>query len=470
MLFSSVTFLFIFLPVTLALYYIVPERFRNIVMLAASLIFYAWGEPLYVVLMLLSILLNYICGLDIGSKRENPRKARRSLIFAVAANVCLLGFFKYYGFLLDSLNAVLPGDIPYRELPLPIGISFYMFQAISYIIDVYRKQVKPQENLLHLALYISMFPQLIAGPIVRYIDIEGQLKRRKVSMRKFGQGAEYFIIGLGKKVILAGLTGQIFDQISGLQMGSFSVLTAWVGCISYAFRIYFDFSGYSDMAIGLGKMFGFELGKNFDYPYISTSITEFWRRWFISLSTWFKEYVYIPLGGSRCGQSRQMLNMLIIWVLIGLWYGASWNFLIWGLYYGILLILERFIWGRALERIPAAVRHIYTMILVLIGWVFFFSPNLSYARDYLGVMFGPGASAFADKQAIFYVATHWLLYLAAVLGSSCAGYRIIRRIAGGFDNIRARKAAAAVVYTGIFLISIAYLVTESFHPFLYFRY
>ena len=329
MLFSSITFLFIFLPVTLVLYFVVPHKFRNIIMLIASLIFYAWGEPVYIILMLLSIFLNYVCGLDICQKEDDPQKAHRSLIFAIVANLLLLGFFKYYGFLLDSLNAVLPVDIPYRELPLPIGISFYTFQALSYIMDVYRKEVRPQKNILYFAMYICMFPQLIAGPIVRYIDIEEQLKNRTVTMRKFGQGAEYFIIGLAKKVILANSVGQVFDQIAGLQLGSFSVLTAWIGCISYAFQIYFDFSGYSDMAVGLGKMFGFEFRRNFDYPYTSSSITEFWRRWHISLSTWFREYVYIPLGGNRCTQSRHIMNLLVVWMLTGLWHGAAWNFLLW---------------------------------------------------------------------------------------------------------------------------------------------
>ena len=470
MLFSSITFLFIFLPVTLALYFIVPHKFRNIIMLIASLIFYAWGEPVYIILMLLSILLNYVCGLDIYHKEDDPQKARRSLIFAVVCTLLLLGFFKYYGFVLDSLNAVLPVDIPYRELPLPIGISFYTFQALSYIIDVYRKEVRPQKNILYFAMYISMFPQLIAGPIVRYIDIEEQLKNRTVTMRKFGQGAEYFIIGLAKKVILANSVGQVFDQISGLQMGSFSVLTAWVGCVSFAFQIYFDFSGYSDMAVGLGKMFGFEFRRNFDYPYTSSSITEFWRRWHISLSTWFREYVYIPLGGNRCTQSRQIMNLLVVWMLTGLWHGSAWNFLFWGLYYGLLLVLEKFVWGKALERLPDVVRHIYSIVLVMIGWVFFFSPSLGYALRYLSAMFGAGASAFIDKQALYFILTHWLLYVIAVLGCSAAGYSLIRRIVGAFDDNRAKKTAAGIVYIGMFLISIAYLVTESFNPFLYFRF
>ncbi len=470
MVFSSITFLFIFLPVFLALYYIVPPNFKNAVMLAASLIFYAWGEPVYILLMLLSILLNYVCGLDIEEKRRVHQLCRRSLIFAVSINLLLLGFFKYYGFLLDTVNAVLPVDIPYRELPLPVGISFYTFQALSYIIDVYRGTVRPQKNLMYFALYISMFPQLIAGPIVRYVDIEAQLNHRTMNVRKFGSGAQYFIVGFAKKVILANSAGQLFEQIFALQPGRFSVLTAWIGCGAYAFQIYFDFSGYSDMAVGLGRMFGFEFRKNFEYPYISRSITEFWRRWHISLGTWFREYVYIPLGGNRHGASRQIKNLLIVWMLTGLWHGSAWNFLFWGLYYGILLILEKFVWGSAVERMSPAVGHIYTLILVFIGWVFFFSPNIGYTFQYISAMFGPGASAFIDKQGMFYILTNWLLLLLAILGSSKRGSNVISHIIDSFNTVRTRKAAAGVVYIGIFLISIVYMVTESFNPFLYFRF
>ena len=285
MLFSSITFLFIFLPLTLLLYYLVPFRMKNYVMLAASLIFYAWGEPVYIILMILSIILNYFCGQDIYEKRDNARAMKMSLMFGVVMNLLILGFFKYYGLLMDTINAILPIDIPYRVLALPIGISFYTFQAMSYLIDVYRKEVKPQENVLYFALYISMFPQLIAGPIVRYIDIEEQLKERSINSTKFGEGAMYFIRGLAKKVVLANTFGSIYEQVAAMQMGSFSTLTAWVGAIAYAFQIYFDFGGYSDMAIGLGKMFGFEFLPNFNYPYIAKSITDFWRRWHISLST-----------------------------------------------------------------------------------------------------------------------------------------------------------------------------------------
>ena len=470
MLFSSITFLFLFLPVTVLIYYLVPQKTRNLVLLIASLFFYAWGEPVYVVLMILSILLNFFCGKDIGEKRADPVRAKRSLIFAVVMNVLILGFFKYYGLLMETLNVLFPYEIPYRELALPIGISFYTFQELSYLIDIYRGNAKPQQRLLPFALYISMFPQLIAGPIVRYVDIEAQLLNRVMSMRKFGQGVMYFIVGFAKKVVLADSIGVLYEQITALPIGSFSVLTAWVGCLAFAFQIYFDFSGYSDMAIGLGKMFGFEFRKNFQYPYIAKNIGEFWRRWHISLGTWFREYVYIPLGGNKCPASRHLLNLLIVWALTGLWHGAQWNFLVWGLYYGVILILERYVWGRALGRLPAFVQHIYTFVLVLIGWVFFFSPSLGAAMDYLGVMFGAGASAWIDRQGFYFLLTHWLLFLLCVIGSSLRGMNILRLLTGSYESRRIRQIAACAVYIGMFLVSLAFLVTESFHPFLYFRF
>lgn len=470
MLFSSMTFLFAFLPVTVAVYYLVPQKFKNIVMLIASLIFYAWGEPMYIVLMILSIIMNYFCGLDIVQKAADPVRKKRSLILAVVVNIFLLGFFKYYGFLMETVNAVLPFDMPYRMLPLPIGISFYTFQSLSYLIDIYRGEVRAQKNLLDFALYISMFPQLIAGPIVRYVDIEQQLKNRTLNSVKFGQGAILFIQGLAKKVILANSMGAVHEQVISQQIGTISVLTAWAGCIAFAFQIYFDFSGYSDMAVGLGKIFGFEFRKNFYYPYISKSITEFWRRWHISLSTWFQEYVYIPLGGSRCSAGKHVRNLLIVWVLTGFWHGAEWNFFFWGLYYGVILILEKYVWGVMVERLPKAVQHIYAFVTVLIGWVFFFSPNMDYAGEYLGVMFGIGARGLADSQALFLILTHWLLILLCILGSSVRGLSVLQSVISVSGNVRAQRIISFVVYIGMFLISLAFLVTETYNPFLYFRF
>lgn len=470
MLFSSITFLFIFLPLTLLLYYLVPFRMKNYVMLAASLIFYAWGEPVYIILMILSIILNYFCGQDIYEKRDNARAMKMSLMFGVVMNLLILGFFKYYGLFMDTINAILPIDIPYRVLALPIGISFYTFQAMSYLIDVYRKEVKPQENVLYFALYISMFPQLIAGPIVRYIDIEEQLKERSINSTKFGEGAMYFIRGLAKKVVLANTFGSVYEQVAAMQMGSFSTLTAWVGAIAYAFQIYFDFGGYSDMAIGLGKMFGFEFLPNFNYPYIAKSITDFWRRWHISLSTWFREYVYIPLGGNRCTPSRHILNLLIVWMLTGLWHGAQWNFMFWGLYYGVILILEKYLWGSKIEKLPSAVQHIYAFVLVLFGWVFFFSPTLGYAGQYLKVMFGIGAKGIFDKQGFFMIFTNWLLIVIAILASAPRGYKLLKKITGCWQSEEVRAIVTCAVYIAMFLLCIAFLVTETYNPFLYFRF
>lgn len=469
MLFSSITFLFLFLPIVMAVYYLVPEKMKNPVLLAASIIFYAWGEPVYVVLMILSILLNYACGMDIALKAENERKARNSMIFAVTVNVLILGFFKYYGFLLDIVNGILPVNLPYRELALPIGISFFTFQEISYIVDVYRGKAKAQSSLIRFALYIAMFPQLIAGPIVRYEDIEPQLEQRHVSAKKLGQGAFLFIIGLAKKAILANTMGEIFEEISAISASNLSVLMAWLGCISYAFQIYFDFSGYSDMAIGLGRMFGFEFKKNFDYPYISKSITEFWRRWHISLSSWFREYVYIPLGGNQCTISKNIVNLLIVWALTGMWHGAAWNFIVWGIYYGVILIMEKYVWGAVVDSLPKVVRRIYTMVLILIGWVFFFSPSLGYALRYLFAMVGGGAG-IADSNAFFLLLTHWLFYLLAILGSSAAGSRILKSVIRIWGNSAVRTVVTGVLFFGMFFISVAFLITDTYQPFLYFRF
>lgn len=458
-----------FLPAVLAVYYLVPYKAKNFVLLIASLFFYAWGEPVYIILMILSIIFNYCCSRDMARHEDDPKKEKRSLIFALAGNILILGFFKYYGFLMETVNAVIPADIPYRELAMPVGISFYTFQAISYLMDVYRKKAQPQKNILYFALYISMFPQLIAGPIVRYADVEEQIRKRKLSAPKLGTGAVYFITGLAKKTIIANSAGEVFKEISAMPAGNLSILTAWIGVFSFAFQIYFDFSGYSDMAIGLGKMFGFEFRKNFDYPYISKSVTEFWTRWHISLSSWFREYLYIPLGGNRCSVSRNIFNLMIVWILTGMWHGAAWNFVAWGLYYGIILVLEKYIWGAGLDQLPGAVRHIYTGAVVLVGWVFFFSPSLGYAMRYLLAMIGGGAG-IADAAGAFLLFTHWLLYLLAVIGSSSLGIRLIKAVIRIPDNQYVQLTAAAVIYAGMFLISVAFLVTGTFNPFLYFRF
>ena len=468
MLFSSIVFLFTFLPAVLILYYLLPVRFRNVILLLASLVFYAWGEPVYLFLMLLSILFNYFSGLDIARNLQDKRAAKRSLVFNLIINLAVLGFFKYEGFVLDTLNGILPVHISYHALPLPIGISFYTFQILSYIIDVYRGNVKVQTNLPNFALYVTMFPQLIAGPIVQYADVDEQLASREVSRTKFGEGSMYFIRGLAKKVLLANTSGMIFTEVSGLAKGNIAVVTAWLGAFAYMFQIYFDFSGYSDMAIGLGKMFGFEFNMNFNYPYVSKSITEFWRRWHISLSSWFRDYVYIPLGGNRVSKIKHIRNLLIVWFLTGLWHGAAWNFVAWGLYYGVILIIEKYLLSPVLDRLPDVVRHIYSIVLVVIGWVLFFSSSFGQAADYIRVMFGAGAHGFADRESMYLLTSNLILWLILIFGSTPLVHFRYEHM------LRSKKwnttIINSVVYAALFIVCIAYLVTETYNPFLYFRF
>lgn len=468
MLFSSIVFLFTFLPAVVILYYLLPVRFRNVILLLASLVFYAWGEPVYLFLMLLSILFNYFSGLDIARNLQDKRAAKRSLVFNLIINLAVLGFFKYEGFVLDTLNGILPVHISYHALPLLIGISFYTFQILSYIIDVYRGNVKVQTNLPNFALYVTMFPQLIAGPIVQYADVDEQLASREVSRTKFGEGSMYFIRGLAKKVLLANTSGMIFTEVSGLAKGNIAVMTAWLGAFAYMFQIYFDFSGYSDMAIGLGKMFGFEFNMNFNYPYVSKSITEFWRRWHISLSSWFRDYVYIPLGGNRVSKIKHIRNLLIVWFLTGLWHGAAWNFVAWGLYYGVILIIEKYLLSPVLDRLPDVVRHIYSIVLVVIGWVLFFSSSFGQAADYIRVMFGAGAHGFADRESMYLLTSNLILWLILIFGSTPLVHFRYEHM------LRTKKwnttIINSVVYVALFIVCIAYLVTETYNPFLYFRF
>lgn len=468
MLFSSIVFLFTFLPAVMILYYLLPVRFRNVILLLASLVFYAWGEPVYLFLMLLSILFNYFSGLDIARNLQDKRAAKQSLVFNLIINLAVLGFFKYEGFVLDTLNGILPVHISYHALPLPIGISFYTFQILSYIIDVYRGNVKVQTNLPNFALYVTMFPQLIAGPIVQYADVDEQLASREVSRTKFGEGSMYFIRGLAKKVLLANTSGMIFTEVSGLAKGNIAVMTAWLGAFAYMFQIYFDFSGYSDMAIGLGKMFGFEFNMNFNYPYVSKSITEFWRRWHISLSSWFRDYVYIPLGGNRVSKIKHIRNLLIVWFLTGLWHGAAWNFVAWGLYYGVILIIEKYLLSPVLDRLPDVVRHIYSIVLVVIGWVLFFSSSFGQAADYIRVMFGAGVHGFADRESMYLLTSNLILWLILIFGSTPLVHFRYEHM------LRSKKwnttIINSVVYAALFIVCIAYLVTETYNPFLYFRF
>ena len=473
MVFSSIFFLFTFLPLSLLLYWMSPAKIKNFTLLAVSLFFYAWGEPVYVLLMIASIITNFVFGIFIESELIKEKRAvlRALFISAVVFNILILGFFKYYGFLAENINALFNADIAYSELPLPIGISFYTFQVLSYVIDVYLGKVRLQRNPVSFALYVTMFPQLIAGPIVRYSDIESQLEQRNVSASKFGEGAQRFIQGLGKKVLIANSMGALWDITQAMDMTGISVFSAWLGIIAYTFQIYFDFSGYSDMAIGLGKMFGFEFMENFDHPYISRSVTEFWRRWHISLGTWFREYVYIPLGGNRCSRIRQIRNIMAVWMLTGLWHGASWNFVVWGIYYGCLLLIEKMFLKKLIDNAPAIISHVYCMLAVIIGWVLFASRDIESAAAYLGVMSGASGNVLVDNAFIYYLKSNAVMLVISLLFSTGI-FREIFEPEEISDKIRTRvsHSAAVILHAFILFMSTAYLVTETYNPFLYFRF
>ena len=472
MVFSSSTFLMAFLPLTLLLYYGVGVALtknvtvKNCILLLGSLVFYAWGEPVYIVLMLLSILFNFAAGRVIDSALSDGRTglAKFQFIADVVYNLAVLGFFKYADFVVDNINGLFGAHIPPLELPLPIGISFYTFQILSYIIDLYTGKIRVQKNLVSFALYISLFPQLIAGPIVKYKEIEEQLVGRKESLVKYSRGMARFVVGLAKKLLLANTLGAVYSGIQAMDVGSLSALTAWTGIACYTLQIYFDFSGYSDMAIGLGSMFGFRFNENFNYPYIATSITDFWRRWHISLSSWFRDYVYIPLGGNRRKTPRVIFNLMVVWLLTGLWHGAAWNFVLWGMFYGVLLIFEKYVLGDLLPRIPTPVRWLTTMVLVMCGWVLFSAPDLTGALLYLKAMFG-GAAGFTDGNGAYLLSTHLAVL---VLGAFCAtpAYRhILERV-----DPKWVSRAKFVAYPLLFALCVVFMVSETYNPFLYFRF
>ena len=473
MVFSSAAFLFAFLPIVIGLYYLPVFRknerknfrYKNLILCLSSLLFYAWGEPVYILLMILSIVFNYYVGIDIEENVLDSKKKKTALLLGLGFNIFALGFFKYSGFIVSSLGGLFGAEIEYSPLPLPIGISFYTFQIMSYIIDVYYGTVKAQRKLLPFMTYISMFPQLIAGPIVQYSDIEEQLKERTVSVEKFAAGVIFFIRGLGKKVLFANTIGAVYTEITAGDIRKASVVTAWFGIICYTLQIYFDFSGYSDMAVGLGKMFGFNFCKNFDLPYIATSITDFWRRWHISLSSWFRDYVYIPLGGNRVSRGRHMLNILIVWSLTGLWHGAAWNFVAWGAFYGILLILEKYLFKDIIAKTPMFLRHIITMIVVMLGWVLFSSETLTDALTYMGSMFGFAGNGFFDSTAKYLLSTN--MFPAVFMSLSAFGaFSHLPRT----KNFKVNVIMLCAGYILIFCLCVIYLISETYNPFLYFRF
>lgn len=462
MVFSSILFLYYFLPAVLIIYYLSPKKAKNFVLFISSLVFYAWGEPYYIILMLFSILFNY--ALTIVMDRQKSPKKRKALLFAtVAVDLAILGFYKYSGLFWNTVNSLFGLSVSHKSVSLPIGISFYTFQIISYVADVYKKDVKAQKNPISLGTYIALFPQLIAGPIVRYSSIDKQLSERKINADMILTGIGTFSCGLAKKVFLANNIGMLWETVKSTPMGEISVLSAWLGIIAYTLQIYFDFSGYSDMAVGLGRMLGFEFDINFNYPYISKSITEFWRRWHISLSSWFKEYVYIPLGGNRRGQARMCLNIMIVWFLTGLWHGASYNFILWGVYYGLLLMVEKLFLKKYLRRLPKAVSHIYTMLFVMVGWVLFASEHLKGVISYLSVMFGN--APFVNSSFLYLLRSNFAFLIIGIIASFPVGKELYARLPEKLKTVLMLLLSIVSIY-----ICTAYLLDSTYNPFLYFRF
>lgn len=484
MVFSSFVFLLAFLLLVLLIYYVCPGKVRNLVLLVASLLFYAWGEPVYVLIMLFSTVFDYTNGrlIEYFQNKNRPGKAKVVLVIDLVGNLGILGFFKYADFVIGNINSITGAGLTLLHIALPIGISFYTFQTMSYTIDVYRKVVPAQHNIVAFATYVTLFPQLIAGPIVQYKTVAAELSDRKVTLTDFSEGAFRFTIGLAKKVLLANQIGSLWDTIS--QLHQMSAATAWLGAIAYSFQIYFDFSGYSDMAIGLGKMFGFHFLENFNFPYMSKTITEFWRRWHISLSSWFREYVYIPLGGNRKGMGRQLFNIMVVWILTGLWHGANWNFVLWGVYYGILLMIEKLFLLKWLKKAPAWIGHIYSMFLVVIGWTIFAQTDMSQLGRYLKTMFGIGAHGGADADFFYFLSTNAVLLILLVVCSIDHRFwlrKVCKKSVASEnaenDNIyqwceqsRGVTYAKPVIMIVLLVVSFAFLVGDSYNPFLYFRF
>ncbi len=464
MVFSSLTFLFAFLPVTLTGYYLLPQKAKIGFLLLMSLVFYAWGEPLYVLLMIGSIVANWGIGLGMD---KSARHKKALLVLSVVLNLALLFAFKYTGLFWNTVKGLFPAPLSERtvSIRLPIGISFFTFQIMSYVIDLYRGKTKVQKNPIKFGAYVTMFPQLIAGPIVRYVDVEAQLDNPDLSIDSIADGVRQFLVGLGKKVLLANTMGVLWAQLSAAPADN-GVLGAWVGIFAYSFQIYFDFSGYSDMACGLGRMLGFRFLQNFNYPYIADSVTDFWRRWHISLSTWFREYVYIPLGGNRKGLPRQILNLLIVWALTGLWHGASWNFVVWGMYYGVLLTLEKLFFGKLLEKLPKAVRCLLTFLIASIGWGIFYFTDFSALGVYFGSLIGIGNPGLLGAES-----AAWCLgYLPTLALAAVAATPLGAWIAKKLERYSWFKPVRLLACILLFALCIASLASQSYNPFIYFRF
>ncbi|MBP5354386.1 MAG: MBOAT family protein [Lachnospiraceae bacterium] len=486
MVFSSLTFLFLFLPAMLLVYYASPRQGKNAVLFLGSLIFYAWGEPVYVVLMIFSTVLDYTCGRLVERYRGTP-KQKLGLIISLCGNLGLLFFFKYADFLTGTINHLAGLSLPKHGLPLPIGISFYTFQTMSYTIDVYRGTAKVQRNIISFGAYVALFPQLIAGPIVRYRDIAEELDTRTHSFDSFGEGARRFVTGLAKKVLLANNIGLLWDAVSQTDVATLTTAGAWLGLIALAFQVYFDFSGYSDMAIGLGRMLGFSFPENFNYPYIAASVTEFWRRWHISLGTWFRDYVYIPLGGNRRGLAVQLRNIVIVWLLTGFWHGASWNYVLWGLWYALILLSEKLFLSRLLKKLPRIIGHVYTLFVVVFAGALFGFEDIRRGFSFIRVLFGGGAGLINDATRYQFLSFAPLLAVCAVASTPLVAW-ICRKIFPA-EKPAAQTAELPATVTvrhrfreclltvcdsvrvlGLSALSLAYLISGSYNPFLYFRF
>ncbi len=467
MVFSSLLFLFRFLPIVLLGYFLLPKKFRNLFLLIFSLFFYAWGEPTYILLMLASILINFFGGLAVASQKNkgNKKGAKTALIVSAVIDLGLLGIFKYTGFFLENVNRIANTDLV-LSIVLPIGISFYTFQMMSYVIDVYRGDTEVQKNIINFGAYVALFPQLIAGPIVQYKTVAKEIDERTETYDLFGVGVRRFMSGLAKKVLVANNVGVLWDTVSSSDLTTLPALSAWLGILAFTFQIYFDFSGYSDMAIGLGKMLGFNFLENFNYPYISRSITEFWRRWHISLGTWFRDYLYIPLGGNRHGLLKQIRNIAVVWLLTGIWHGASWNFALWGVYFGIILIVEKLFLLKLLEKIPRAFSHIYAALLFVYGWVIFALEDVSDIALYTRALFG--ASGFFERESIYMLLNFALLLVIAALFSTPLPKMLFNRLEKHFPRISFALLLVGIVFT--FILSVVYITASTYNPFLYFRF
>ncbi len=466
MVFSSIVFLYIFLPIMLLVYFIVPKKFKNAIMILASLIFFAWGEIRYIFIMLLLAVMDYWCGKKIDKYYENRTKRRIYLAIDVGVNLLILFFFKYADFIITNINGITGFNIPLLNIPLPIGVSFNTFQSLSYIIDVYRGTVKCEKSFYNYLTYTTLFPQIIAGPIVRYETVDEELVDKKISLDNFSNGMKRFIIGLGKKVLIANNIGLLWNVIETGNYTELSMFLSWLGIIAFALQIYFDFSGYSDMAIGLAQIFGMVFDENFNYPYIANSITDFWRRWHITLSSWFKDYIYIPLGGNRKGLPKQIRNILIVWFLTGAWHGASWNFILWGVYFGVILIIEKLFLLTILEKLPEIIKHIYAIVLILVSWVIFAFEDLSKIGIYIKSMFAGGA--ISNSEAIYYFQNYIFIIIVGILCSLPVWKKIKEKIDN--KNSKVLDVITSLGYVAIFVLCTASLVTDSFNPFLYFRF